>query len=478
MSDKLCKLSILSVEAMKFIFSFLLVFYFAANVQAIPLPLEVSTALKQAHIPQSSVGIEVREINSRVPLLSVNAQRAMNPASTMKLLTTYAGLELLGPSYSWKTEAYLDGKLDKGVLQGNLILKGYGDPRFNIEQFWLWLSELRARGLREIQGDLVLDRSFFNVVEHNPSEFDNDPLRAYNVGPDALLLNFNTLRLRYLPDGNRLRVISEPPLEGVQLENQLAPLEAPNCENWDDTILIKARGDSVVLQGGYPSECGEREQNLNVMPHTRYVAAVFNAIWQELGGSLKGNTREATLGANAKLFATHHSAPLSEIIRDINKFSNNVMARQLFLTLSTQSGAAATIPSSIETMRAWLRVKNLNFPELVLENGAGLSRNERISATHLAQLLRSAAVSPMNAEFTASLPILGVDGSVKKRLKGAAAASHAHLKTGTLEGVKTIAGYVRSQSGKEWIMVFLINHPNSKSGGAAQDALIEWVQKR
>ena len=240
---------------MKFIFSFLLVFYFAANVQAIPLPLEVSTALKQAHIPQSSVGIEVREINSRVPLLSVNAQRAMNPASTMKLLTTYAGLELLGPSYSWKTEAYLDGKLDKGVLQGNLILKGYGDPRFNIEQFWLWLSELRARGLREIQGDLVLDRSFFNVVEHNPSEFDNDPLRAYNVGPDALLLNFNTLRLRYLPDGNRLRVISEPPLEGVQLENQLAPLEAPNCENWDDTILIKARGDSVVLQGGYPSEC-------------------------------------------------------------------------------------------------------------------------------------------------------------------------------------------------------------------------------
>ncbi len=465
---------------MKFLYVPLFCLCFIAQSHAIALPKEVSDALNQAHIPQSSVGIEVREINARVPLISINVQQAMNPASTMKLLTTYAGLELLGPSYTWKTEAWIDGKLDKGVLQGNLILKGYGDPKFTIEQFWLWLSELRARGLREIQGDLVLDRSFFNLPAHDPADFDNDPVRAYNVGPDALLLNFNTLRLRYLPDGNRLKVISEPPLDGVLLDNQLAPQSAPNCESWDDTIHIQPRGDSVVLQGGYPSECGEREQNLNVMPHTRYVAAVFNAVWQELGGTLKGNTREGAVGGNARLFATHYSAPLAEVIRDINKFSNNVMARQLFLTLgtATQASATASIPLSIQTTKSWLIQKNLSFPELVLENGAGLSRQERISSQHLAQLLHSVANSSLNAELTASLPILGVDGSVKKRLKGTAAASHAHLKTGTLEGVKAIAGYVKSKSGKEWIMVFLINHPNAKLGGAAQDALIEWVQKR
>jgi D-alanyl-D-alanine carboxypeptidase/D-alanyl-D-alanine-endopeptidase (penicillin-binding protein 4) len=463
---------------MKLLYAPLIFLSLIANAGAIALPGQVRDALNQAHIPQNSVGIEVREINGSAPLISINAQRAMNPASTMKLLTTYAGLELLGPTYTWKTEAYLDGTLDKGVLNGDLILKGYGDPKFNIEQFWLWLSELRARGLREIRGDLVLDRSFFNIPEHDPADFDNDPVRAYNVGPDALLLNFNTLRLRYLPDGNRLRVISEPPLEGMQLDNQLAPQSAPNCENWDDTILIKARGDSVVLQGGYPSECGEREQNLNVMPHTRYVAAVFNAIWQELGGSLKGNTREGPVSKSAKLFATHYSAPLAETIRDINKFSNNVMARQLFLTLGASPSSAATIPQSIKVMKDWLAQKRLNFSELELENGAGLSRRERISAQHLAQLLRSAAESPLSAEFTASLPILGVDGSVKKRLKGTAAASHAHLKTGTLEGVKTIAGYVRSKSGREWTLVFLINHPNAKLGGAAQDALIEWLQKQ
>ncbi len=464
---------------MKYIFASLFYLCFISHAYAIVLPYEVRVALKQANIPQSSVSIEVREINSRVPVLSLNATKAMNPASTMKLLTTYAGLELLGPAYTWKTEAYLDGTLEKGVLQGDLILKGYGDPKFNIEQFWLWLSELRARGLRDIQGDLVLDRSFFNLPEHDPAEFDNDALRAYNVGPDALLLNFNTVRLRYLPDGNRLRVISEPALGGMQLDNQLAPQSVPNCENWDDAIRIQPRGDSVVLQGGYPSECGEREQNLNVMPHTRYVAAVFNAIWQELGGTLKGNTREATLSGNAQLFATHYSAPLSEIIRDINKFSNNIMARQLFLTLGAteEKPSPPSIPLSIQAMKSWLKYKKLSFPELVLENGAGLSRRERISAQHLTQLLQSATNSPLNAEFAASLPILGVDGSVKKRLKGTAAASHAHLKTGTLEGVKTIAGYVKSKSKKEWSIVFLINHPNAKAGGAAQDALIEWVQK-
>jgi D-alanyl-D-alanine carboxypeptidase/D-alanyl-D-alanine-endopeptidase (penicillin-binding protein 4) len=450
------------------------------NAQASALPPEVIAALKHANIPTSSLGIEVREVNAPQSLVSLNAQQAMNPASVMKLLTTYAGLEILGPSYSWKTEVYLDGTLEKGVLKGNLILKGYGDPKFNIEQFWLWLGEMRARGLREIQGDIVLDRSFFSLPPHDPSEFDNDPVRAYNVGADALLLNFNTLRLRYLPDGNRLKIITEPSIEGVQLDNQLAPQSAPNCDNWDDTIRIQPRGDSIVFQGGYPSECGEREQNLNVMPHTKFVAAVFSAVWQELGGTIKGNTREGSVTSSAKLFMTHHSMPLSEVIRDINKFSNNVMARQLFLTIGVgaQGNGPATIPQSIQTMRGWLAQKNLSFPELVLENGAGLSRKERISAQHLAQILQSAAKSPMSAEMVASLPILGVDGSLKRRLKGMPAASHAHLKTGTLEGVKTIAGYVKSKSGKEYIVVFLINHANARAGGAAQDALIEWVQKR
>jgi D-alanyl-D-alanine carboxypeptidase/D-alanyl-D-alanine-endopeptidase (penicillin-binding protein 4) len=439
--------------------------------------------LKKARIPASAVGVVVREVKAGAPLIAVNAKLPMNPASTMKLLTTYAGLELLGPAYTWKTEAWLDGKLDQGVLHGDLVLKGYGDPKFTIEQFWLWLRELRARGLREIRGDLVLDRSYFDLPAHDPAAFDNDPVRAYNVGPDALLLNFNTLRLRYLPEGDTLKVISEPDLDGVTLDNRLAPQAAPGstkggCDNWDDAVHVQPDGGSVILQGGYPSVCGEREQNLSVMPHSRYVAALFHTLWQELGGTLRGGTREGAAGAGAQLFSTHQSAPLSEVIRDINKFSNNVMARQLFLTLGAAGGATASLPRSIEASREWLRRKGLDFPELVLENGAGLSRAERISPQHLAQLLQSAATGPLSAELVASLPILGVDGSAKKRLRDSPATGHAHLKTGTLEGVKTIAGYVRSQRGKEWVLVFFIAHPNAKLGQSAQDALIEWVRRR
>ncbi len=482
---------------MKLLATLFIALIFALDAGAAALPDSVTKELEKAGIATSAVSVVIREVGRRNSLISLNAQRAMNPASNMKLLTTFAALDLLGPAYSWKTEAYVDGTLQDGVLDGDLILKGYGDPKFTIEQFWLWLSDLRTRGLREIKGDLVLDRSYFDLAPHDPAEFDSDPMRAYNVGPDALLLNFNTLRLRYLPNGDKLKVVSEPRIAGVTLDNQLAPTDRDtDCRNWDDKVTIQPGGDSVVLLGDYPLGCGEREQSLNIMPHTRYVEAVFRAIWQELGGSLHGIQREGKVTETARLFSTHHSEPLSSVIRDINKYSNNVMARQLFLTLGetlplqnepgdmpevfsgSETSRRMSIERSIFAMQNWLTRERLEFKELVLENGAGLSRIERISAAHIADLLEHAAAHPLSAELTASLPILGVDGSVQQRLTDSPAASHAHLKTGTLEGVKAISGYLRSTHGKEWIVVFLINHPNAKHGQDAQDALLEWLAAR
>ncbi|MDO8349604.1 MAG: D-alanyl-D-alanine carboxypeptidase/D-alanyl-D-alanine-endopeptidase [Gallionella sp.] len=477
---------------MKRLASALFALCLSAGALAVSLPATVRQELKKANIPQSGVAIVVREVHKTRPLIRLNAAQAMNPASTMKLLTTFAALDLLGPAYTWKTEAYLDGTLKDGVLDGDLILKGYGDPKFTIEQFWLWLSELRSRGLREIRGDLVLDRSHFDLPPFDSGAFDNDPVRAYNVGPDALLLNFNTLRLRYLPTGDVLNVFAEPPLDGITLDNRLTSQRAGDCRNWDDGIDVQPRGDSVVLQGGYPRECGERAHNLSLMPHTRYIEIVFRALWKELGGTLQGRQRDEVTSSQAKLFSAHRSEPLDLTIRDINKYSNNVMARQLFLTLGNASPqregddeanpppASApqtlSIARSIQTVHDWLQRQNLDFPELILENGAGLSRIERISADHMATLLQHAATHPLSAELQASLPILGVDGTMRKRLRESPASSHAHLKTGSLEGVRTLAGYVRSKSGKEWVVVCFINEPNARNGKAAQDALIEWVQ--
>lgn len=461
---------------------FLVALFFAACVveaaQAADLPPSVKAALRHAHIPRSGVGIEVREADSRKPLFSVNAERPMNPASTMKLLTTYAGLELLGPAYTWKTEAWLDGRLDNGVLQGNLVLKGYGDPSLTLEQFWLWLRELRSRGLREIHGNIVLDRSAFHVLPEDPAEFDDDPSRAYNVGPDALLINFNALRLRYVPEGEKVTVITEPDLANTPLVNRVVSASRGNCGSWNDDILPQLSNGALLLQGSFPAKCGEREEYLSLLPHSTYLFAVFRALWQELGGKIDGEVRDGTVPTGATLFSSHFSPSLSEQIRSINKFSNNVMARQLFLSLSLGDEAPASVERSEQTVRAWLEKKGLSFPGLVLENGAGLSRKERIRPHDMALLLQAAEHSLFQSELEASLPIMGMDGTLRKRLSNNAATGRAHLKTGTLRGVKTMAGYVQGQNGKQWIVVFFINHPNAAAGQAAQDALIEWLQRR
>jgi serine-type D-Ala-D-Ala carboxypeptidase/endopeptidase (penicillin-binding protein 4) len=462
---------------MKLLQTFFFLFFMVGSAHAAGLPQSVRVALQKAQIPLGAVGIEVRAPGSHKPLISVNALRPMNPASTMKLVTTYAGLDLLGPAYTWKTEAWLDGKLDNGVLQGDLILKGYGDPDLTVERFWLWLRELRDRGLREIRGNLVLDRSAFELPPNDPAEFDNDPVRAYNVGPDALLLNFNALRLRYIPDGEKVTVITEPDLASTTLVNRIVAASQGNCSGWNDAISPQMSGNTLLLQGSFPSNCGEREEYLSLLPHSAYVYDVFRTLWQELGGKLDGELREGNVPASATLFSTHHSAPLSEQIRNINKFSNNVMARQLFLTLSLDDNTPASIERSKQIVHNWLSQKGLDFPELVMENGAGLSRTARISPQSMSLLLLSAQRSPFQPELESSLPIIGMDGTLKKRLFDNPAAGQAHLKTGTLDGVKTVAGYVRGQDEKQWVVVFFINHPNAAMGQAAQDALIEWVQK-
>ncbi|MEK7736900.1 MAG: D-alanyl-D-alanine carboxypeptidase/D-alanyl-D-alanine-endopeptidase, partial [Pseudomonadota bacterium] len=467
------------------------------------LPVAVAKALKAAAIPQGSVAVVVQQAEAVLPRVSVNAAQAMNPASLMKLLTTYAALELLGPAYTWKTEAWMLGKLADGVLEGDLLLQGGGDPRLTFEQFWLLLRQLRARGLRDIRGDLVLDRSLFEAAEANgsdaaPGAFDNQPLRPYNVSPDALLLNFKSLRLQFVADAEKktLAVLVEPRPANLDIINLVKPASG-SCGDWKEQLRadLTRQNDPdgharLILTGRYPLACGEKNWNLGVLSHPQYVEGVFRQLWQELGGTLSGGLREAVLPAEARLLASIESPPLAELIRDINKFSNNVMARQLFLTLGAQSLSVAGAASSAgrtpparaadadAAIRAWLAQKQLRFPELVLENGSGLSRQERIAAENLARLLAAAWKSPLMPEMIASLPLSGVDGTMRKRLQQNGIAAQAHIKTGSLEGVKSIAGYVLDSGGKWQIVVFLVNHPNAAAAQPAQDALLDWVYAR
>jgi len=446
---------------------------------AAPLPEPVADALEEAGIPEDSVGIFVQDVAEARPLVALNPDGVMNPASTMKLVTTYAGLELLGPAYVWKTEVYRDGEMAGDTLKGNLVLKGGGDPKLTQENLWLLLRQLRQAGLRHIRGDLVLDQERFDVAEGDPGAFDGEPHKAYNVAPQALMAGFQVVRFRLLPDPaeESVTIVADPHPDKLKIVNRLKP--NGGCEGWGARVSDEGEGVTVTFEGGFSPACGERATHLRLFSNTAHLDALFRQLWREAGGTLSGAVRVGATPPDAVRLATVASPSLAEIVRDINKFSNNTMARALFLTLGAEaSGNPGTPANAAAAVRCWLAAKELDFPELVLENGSGLSRRERIGTAHLGQLLLAAWRSPVMPEFISSLPVTAVDGTMKKRLKEEYVAGMAHIKTGTLDGSKAIAGYVRDAAGRYAVVVFLINHPRAKFGGKAQDALLDWVYNR
>ncbi|BAN34345.1 D-alanyl-D-alanine carboxypeptidase/D-alanyl-D-alanine-endopeptidase [Sulfuricella denitrificans skB26] len=461
----------------------LLVLMWTVSVQAAPLPASVAKALREAGIPAASVGVFVQGVAARKPLIAHQANKSMSPASTMKLVTTYAGLELLGPAYTWKTEVLTGGTVAGDVLTGDLVIKGYGDPALTLESFWKLLRDVRGLGIREIHGDLVLDNSYFQATPGDPGSFDNEPYRPYNVMPEALLVNFKTVRFRLVSEAEGgVRIIADPAPARLRIVNRLQLDDGP-CNDWHERVLtevIRYGNDAatVVVSGSYPRACGDKSLYLSLFNNTGHVDALFRQLWQELGGTLVGSVHEGVAAPGARLLARRESKALAEVVRDINKFSNNVMARQLLLTIGREIGSEGSARVAGQVVDKWLAERGMAFPEMEIENGSGLSRTEHISPTHLGTLLLTAWRGPLMAEFVSSLPIAAVDGTMKKRLHDQDVAGHAHIKTGSLRGVKAIAGYVHDRKGRSMVVVFFINHPDASAGQAAQDALLEWVYSR
>ncbi len=453
----------------------------ALAAAAATLPQEVSQALQRAEVPLDDVSVFIQDVDASHPLLAHNADRPMNPASTMKLLTTYAALESLGPGHTWKTEVYAEEPVKDGVLRGNLVIKGYGDPRLDLQSFWMLTRQLRLTGLKEIRGDLVLDDSYFAAANSDPGGFDNRPYRAYNVGPEALLVHYRVVELRIVPDPekNAVRVVADPVPGPLTLVNKLRLTHGP-CNEWRDALKAEIRGApepaSVRLTGTFSTQCEEKSYLLNLYDNSRYIHGVFRELWTEQGGRFSGGVRRGEWTGEGKPLVMYESPPLGDIVRDINKHSNNVMARQLLLTMGAE---LASVPGTVEggrvAIRRWLADRGMDFPELVIENGSGLSRVERISARHLGELLLAAWKSPYMPEFIASLPIPAVDGTMKKRLSGSDLAGRAHIKTGLLEGVKTVAGYLVDNRGHRLVVVAFVNSPRAGASEAALDALLDWV---
>ncbi|GGJ89856.1 D-alanyl-D-alanine carboxypeptidase/D-alanyl-D-alanine endopeptidase [Pseudomonas matsuisoli] len=442
------------------------------------LPESVQQMLKSAKIGNDALSVVTLPLSAPGIETYINPDVSVNPASTMKLVTTFAALELLGPTYQWRTEFYTDGQVKNGVLHGNLYLKGGGDPKLNMERLWLLMRDLRNNGVSQVTGDLIMDRSYFKHPQLKPFNDDgDDPYKPYLVGPDSLLVNLKSVRMIARSEGGTVRVVSEPTLDGVRIESRITSLPAGKCSEYPEirySPVSGVEGVTVMATGKLAEGCNAQAY-MALLDHPGYAAATVRAIWKELGGTLLGRNRLASVPSDARLLARAVSPDVVEIIRDINKYSNNTMAQQLFLSIGARYRTSADADDSKAAQRVirdWLARKGITAPHLVLENGSGLSRDERISPREMALILRAAWRSPYAAEFISSLPLAGMDGTMRRRLRTTEMQGQAHIKTGTLNNVRAIAGFTRDRNGNSWAVVAILNHPRPWGAAATLDQVL------
>ena len=442
------------------------------------LPAEVLAELQRARIPVSALACLAQELGSRRVVLEHQSRQMMNPASVVKLVTTAAALDQLGPAWSWATPVWIRGTPDaRGVLEGNVHIQGSGDPKLVFERVWLLLRRVQQMGVRDLRGDFVLDSSAFAAPEATPGDFDGEHLRAYNAQPAALLLNYSARVYGFVPDPAReVAVVTiEPPLVGQPLERSV-PLNSGPCDDWRAGLQASFNAGRPRFAGSYPAACGERQWVLADPEPASYNRRLIEGLWREMGGRLGGRVRSGPAPAGPPSFEIR-SPPLLDVVRDINKFSNNVMAQQLALTLALQRDPArpATAEAARENLRGWLAERLGPLPaETVIDNGSGLSRLTRMSAATLVALLQLAWESPWMSELISSLPVSGTDGTLRRSRAGN---GRAHLKTGTLRDSAALAGVVLGDSGRRYAFVAMVNHPGAAAARQALDALVAWTMR-
>ena len=452
---------------------------FPANA---PIPDRIQRIIDGHNLPESSFSFYVQAVGADAPRFVFNAGKPMNPASAVKTITTFAALESLGPAFTWQTELYALGPIENGVLRGDLLVKGGGDPFLVEDQLRGMLKSLQRAGVERIQGNLVLDGSYFDPSVTGDELIDNQAGRAYNTRPSAVIANFQAMTFYFYPHPNGQDVIihSDPRLPNVKITNRLR-LVNRSCGGYQRGISYNLNQEDpteVIFEGSFPSRCSRYQMVREVLNAPDYTFGLFTTLWNELGGTLEGGLRVGAVPDDLEPIVVWNSVPLGDVIKSINKYSNNVMTRHLLLTLGAEVlGPPATVDKGIEAMKNYLELKSLDSTQLSLDNGAGLSRDTRVTTDLMTGLLQSAWASPYMPEFVASLPINGLDGTMRNRVRGTTMSGRMHVKTGSLDEVAAVAGFVYSQSNTIYTVVGIVNHELADRGPGAEllNELLTWV---
>lgn len=461
--------------------------FMMAEAAAQPLPPQVQRLLEQYRVPAEGISVLVQPVTGGAPLLEHRVDVPRNPASAIKLVTTYAALEVLGPAHTWQTEIHTFAPVVNGTLQGDLYIRGGGDPFLVAQEVWKMAGALRRTGIQRIQGDLVFDLSHFDIPREDPGAFDGQPFRAYNQPPHALLMNFNAISFQFRPaeDGRSVQVAVDPPLADLRLDNRLR-LGGQSCGTFPQGVGFHVAREQpvprVLLEGEFPRGCEDVSLLRTALPPEEYAYSLFTELWGQWGGTLEGGWRLGRIpDPTSRPRVVHHSPPLGDLIRPVNKHSNNVMTRHMKLALGAHRyGGPATLEKGYAAIREVLEREGIDTRGLVMDNAAGLSRTNRITARQLAGVLMAGRRSAYMPEYVSSLALSGMDGTLRRRFVGQPEAGRMHLKTGYINGVSSVAGYVRTAGGRDLVVVVLINHPNAHrwAGLEIQDALLRWVYRQ
>jgi len=451
------------------------------SVQA-EIPSEYKRIIKEYKFQPDSFTFIVKNLSNKSEvIISHNEKKLFNPASLAKIISTYVAIKKLGPQFKWKSDFLHNGEIVGNALFGDVIFKGRGDATFSIAKLEESIRKIQQKGLKEINGNLILDLSYFGKISKVKS-FDNDPMRAYNALPNSVVIQSNTMNFTFGVKDKILNIKSTPELDNLEIKNNVK-ITKGRCVDWKSKLNYRTKKNKsktiIIFDGNYSRHCGIKEFDLTVLEDNEYFYQVFKKIWNDNGGKFDGKLEETYLpNLNWKFLYSHFSNPLSEVVRHVNKYSLNLMARNIMLTVLAEDNKPLVIETSLnDFIHSWFKKNDLLHEGIIFENGAGLSRNSVISSEQLLLLMEKIYYDPLMPEIIASFPISGIDGTLKKRMNYSSYKMSGHFKTGSIKNVSAIAGFLLDKNKDMKIFIFMMNDKKAKDSRFFQEALIAEAYK-
>jgi D-alanyl-D-alanine carboxypeptidase/D-alanyl-D-alanine-endopeptidase (penicillin-binding protein 4) len=433
--------------------------------------------LQRSSLKTARVGIHMQSLDDGSVVFAHNADELLNPASNMKLVTAAAALSTLGPEFRFETEFLVDPEMPADGKIKTLYVRGKGDPSITTERMYGIASELFHTGLREVQ-DIIIDDSWFDAERTPPGYDQEESDRAYMAPTGAVSLNWNATAIYLRPGeapGAKGVVEIEPNSDFFIVENQLS---TGSRRARRVSVTSKPAGDKqrITVRGQLPPDQGAVSVYKKVDNPPMYFGQTLKELLKSRGVKVRGRVKLGLAPSRAKLLHVSQSDTFDIILKRLNKLSNNFVAETILKTMGAQvRGEPGTFRKGVEVVEAFLE-RDVGIPRgtYVMKNGSGLNDANRFSAAQMDRILfHMYQRFPLSPEFLSSLGIAGKDGTLKYRFEGSDAVGRLRAKTGTLENVSALSGYVQAAGGEKFIFAMMVNDYVGRSGPVVQglDAL-------